>query len=326
MTATVPAAPAAPAATVSRPRLLRGLPWLVARQHRATALGVLAAAAVGCALLVQQRFALAGLLDRAGWPAKEVPQPVVGGSLHGYLMLGLSALPVALAVFVGAPLISGDQEQGTAQLVTTQSVTRRQWLLAKLTWCYSLALLAAVPLGLLHTWYWEPHRSLMPHEWIEGAVFDSTGPMLPAFALFLTAVGVAVGLLTRRVFVAMTATFALALAVEMAWDRVRTELAPSRMFTYPLDTDLPARLSEAYELDRWVGSADGRLYGWGSCAEETEAASEACLREKGIVNDVIEYLGYDQMPAMQWTGTGILLGGTVLLTAFVVVRVGRRPL
>ncbi|MFI1311026.1 ABC transporter permease [Streptomyces albidoflavus] len=323
MTTTVPAAPAA---TVSRPRLLRGLPWLVARQHRATALGVLAAVAVGCALIVQQRFQLVGLLDRAGWPAKDVPQPVVGGSLHGYLMLGLSALPVALAVFVGAPLISGDQEQGTAQLVTTQSVTRRNWLLAKLTWCYSLALLAAVPLGLLHTWYWEPHRSLMPNQWIEGAVFDNTGPMLPAFALFLTAVGITVGLLARRVFVAMTATFVLALAVEMAWDRVRTSLAPSRMFTYPLDSELPARLSEAYELDRWVGSADGRLYGWGSCAEETEAASEACLREKGIVNDVIEYLGYDQMPAMQWTGAGILLAGTVLLTAFVVVRVGRRPL
>ncbi|MEU2651586.1 ABC transporter permease [Streptomyces albidoflavus] len=319
-------APAAPAATVSRPRLLRGLPWLVARQHRATALGVLAAVAVGCALIVQQRFQLVGLLDRAGWPAKDVPQPVVGGSLHGYLMLGLSALPVALAVFVGAPLISGDQEQGTAQLVTTQSVTRRKWLLAKLTWCYSLALLAAVPLGLLHTWYWEPHRSLMPNQWIEGAVFDNTGPMLPAFALFLTAVGITVGLLTRRVFVAMTATFVLALAVEMVWDRVRTSLAPSRMLTYPLDTELPGRLSEAYELDRWVGSADGRLYGWGSCAEETEAASEACLREKGIVNDVIEYLGYDQMPVMQWTGAGILLAGTVLLTAFVVVRVGRRPL
>ncbi|KLI99696.1 ABC transporter permease [Streptomyces sp. KE1] len=323
MTTTVSAAPAA---TVSRPRLLRGLPWLVARQHRATALGVLAAVAVICALVVQQRFQLVGLLDRAGWPAKDVPQPVVGGSLHGYLMLGLSALPVALAVFVGAPLISGDREQGTAQLVTTQSVTRRQWLLAKLTWCYSLALLAAVPLGLLHTWYWEPHRSLMPNQWIEGAVFDNTGPMLPAFALFLTAVGITVGLLTRRVFVAMTATFVLALAVEMAWDRVRTSLAPSRMFTYPLDSELPARLFEAYELERWVGSADGRLYGWGSCAEETEAASEACLREKGIVNDVIEYLGYDQMPAMQWTGAGILLAGTVLLTAFVVVRVGRRPL
>ncbi|KPC79979.1 transporter, partial [Streptomyces sp. NRRL WC-3753] len=110
--------------------------------------------------------------------------------------------------------------------------------------CYSLALLAAVPLGLLHTWYWEPHRSLMPHEWSEGAVFDNTGPMLPAFALFLTAVGVTVGLLTRRVFVAMTATFVLALVVETAWDRVRTHLAPSRMFTYPLDTELPARLSE----------------------------------------------------------------------------------
>ncbi|WP_436739648.1 ABC transporter permease [Streptomyces sp. BBFR102] len=323
MTATVPAAPAA---TVSRPRLLRGLPWLVARQHRATALGVLAAVAVGCALILQQRFELVGILDRAGWPGKEPSHPVVGGSLHSYMTLGLSALPMALAVFVGAPLISGDQEQGTAQLVTTQSVTRRRWLLAKLAWGYSLALLAAVPLALLHTWYWEPHRSVMPHQWVEGAVFDNTGPMLPAFALFLTAVGVTVGLLVRRVFVAMTATFAFALAFEIGWDRVRTGLAPSRMFTHPLDTELPGRLSEAYELDRWVGSADGRLYGWGSCAEQTEAASEACLREKGIVDNVIEYLGYDQMPAMQWTGAGILLTGTVLLTAFAVWRAGRRPL
>lgn len=41
---------------------------------------------------------------------------------------------------------------------------------------------------------------------------------------------------------------------------------------------------------------------------------------------MIEYLGYDQMAAMQWTGAGILLAGTVLLAAFVVVRVSRRPL
>ncbi|MFC7471770.1 hypothetical protein ACFQVA_36000 [Actinomadura keratinilytica] len=68
-------APAAPAATVSRPRLLRGLPWLVARQHRATALGVLAAVAVGCALIVQQRFQLVGLLDRAAGPRRTCRSP-----------------------------------------------------------------------------------------------------------------------------------------------------------------------------------------------------------------------------------------------------------
>lgn len=64
--------------------------------------------------------------------------------------------------------------------------------------------------------------------------------------------------------------------------------APSRLVTYPLAADLPARLSVSHEVDRWIGSADGHLYGWGLCAKTTEAASDACNKEHGIVNNVVE--------------------------------------
>lgn len=103
-------------------------------------------------------------------------------------------------------------------------------------------------------------------------------------------------------------------------------LGTARTLTYPLDAPLPSRLEDAYELDRWIGSADGQLYGWGSCAEATEKATNACLQEKGIVNNVFEYLEYDQMAAMQWSGAGILPAGTAVLTAFALWWASRRSL
>lgn len=108
--------------------------------------------------------------------------------------------------------------------------------------------------------------------------------------------------------------------------RVQEYLAPARRLTYPLDEELPARLSDAYELDSWIATADGQLYGWGTCVEATEKASAACIADKGIVSNVYEYLDYSQMAAMQWTAAGILLAGTALLTAFVLWRSSRRPL
>ncbi|MHA6761945.1 zinc-binding dehydrogenase [Streptacidiphilus sp. PAMC 29251] len=49
--------------------------------------------------------------------------------LLGYLLL---AVPGAIGVFWGAPLITREWEAGTHRLVWNQSVTRRQWLAAKL--------------------------------------------------------------------------------------------------------------------------------------------------------------------------------------------------
>ncbi|MFB7914297.1 ABC transporter permease [Streptomyces sp. NPDC056061] len=314
--------------TGSKPgrRMLSGLNWLVVRQHRTALLGVVAVAVVGSGWLIYQRGKMVRALEAAGWPDKELAQPTFNSAGGGLTLTALSALPLLLAVFLGAPLIAGDQENGTAQLVTTQSVSRRRWITAKLAWCYSAVLLTSAVLSVIFTWWWKPHRSVFQSPWSEGDIFDNTGPMFPAFCLFLTAVGITIGLLLRRVLASMAVTFVLASIFEVAWGEVRMYLAPSRTLTYPLEGNLPAQLSESYELDRWIGSADGHLYGWGLCAKTTEAASDACVKKNGIVNNVIEYLGFDQMPAMQWTGAGILLAATAALTAFTVWQVSRRPL
>ncbi|MEU2069477.1 ABC transporter permease [Streptomyces anulatus] len=316
-----------PAGTDTGRRLLRGMPWLVVRQHRVALACVLGLTLLAALLIAYGRNELVQLLDAKGWPEKDAGQPMENNRVYEYVSSILGGLPLILAVFIGAPLISGDQENGTAQLVTTQSATRRQWLIAKLGLAYSLALVSGVVLSALFTWWWKPYRSVFLSDWIDGAIFDNTGPVLPAFLLFLTAAGITIGTLVRRVLPAMVVTFLFtAITTMFVWDEVRRRLGDTHIFTYPMGTELPARYAEAYEVDRWVGSADGTLYGWGTCAEATEKAQNACIKEHGIVNDVIEYLDYSQMAPMQWTAAGILLAGTALLTAFTLWRVTRRPL
>ncbi|MFC8625885.1 ABC transporter permease [Streptomyces anulatus] len=316
-----------PAEPDSGRRLLRGMPWLVVRQHRTALVCVLGLTLVAALLIAYGRNELVQLLDAKGWPEKDAGQPMENNRVYEYVGSILGGLPLILAVFIGAPLIAGDQENGTAQLVTTQSATRRQWLIAKLGLAYSLALVSGVVLSALFTWWWKPYRSVFLSDWIDGAIFDNTGPVLPAFLLFFTAAGITIGSLIRRVLPAMVVTFLFtAITTMFVWDEIRVRLGDTQIFTYPMDTELPARYAEAYEVDRWVGSADGTLYGWGTCAEATEKAQNACIKEHGIVNDVIEYLDYSQMAPMQWTAAGILLAGTALLTAFTLWRATRRPL
>ncbi|MGW2281624.1 ABC transporter permease subunit [Streptomyces sp. NPDC001770] len=324
MTTTTLTDPATGAGTVRRGPL-RGLTWLMVRQHRATLYSVFALVVLGSAAILYLRGEMTDTLNAAGWPRKELTTQLELGQRYSYLMLALGSLPVLLGVFVGAPLISSDREHGTAQLVTTQSVPRRRWLIAKLTVGYSIALVAGLVLSALYTWWWKPYRTVFPAAWLDAATFDNTGPVLPAFCLFLTAAGVTIGVLLRRVMLSMTVTLGFSVLANVAWDQIRNSLGTSHLLTYPLNGE-PTSVPRRQVLDSWVGTADGTLYGWGTCAEATETAQNACIKEKGIVNHVMEYLDYDQMPSMQWTGAGILLAATAVLTVFVVWRVSRRPL
>ncbi|MFH9605912.1 ABC transporter permease [Streptomyces sp. NPDC017448] len=316
-----------PTATGSDRRLLRGLLWLVVRQHRIALTCVLGLTLLTAIWIVYERNELVQFLDAKGWPEKDAGQPMENHRGYEYITNIINGLPLILAVFIGAPLIAGDQESGTAQLVTTQSVSRRQWLIAKLGLAYTLALVSGVVLSALFTWWWKPYRSIFLSGWTDGVIFDNTGPVLPAFLLFLTAAGITIGVLVRRVLPAMVGAFLFTSVTTLfVWDEIRLRLGSSQMFTYPKDTELPERFADAYEVDRWVGSADGTLYNWGICAETTEKAQNACIEKHGIVNDVIEYLDYSQMGAMQWTATGLLLAGTALLTAFTLWWASRRPL
>lgn len=167
--------------------MLRGLSWLVTRQHRAALLSLLAATVLGAIWIVYERGHMKDILDAAGWPGKELAQPTFDSDGVGLVLTALGGLPLILAVFVGAPLVAGDQEQSTAQLVTTQSVSRMRWVATKFAWIYAAVLVPGVVLSALFTWWWKPYRSVFPSQWSEGSIFDATGPVLPALCLFMTA-------------------------------------------------------------------------------------------------------------------------------------------
>uniref|UniRef100_A0AAU2UWD8 ABC transporter permease n=1 Tax=Streptomyces sp. NBC_00003 TaxID=2903608 RepID=A0AAU2UWD8_9ACTN len=310
-------------------RWLRGLVWLMARQHRAALIACAAATVIGAAWMIHERGAMLDSLHAAGWPAK--PVDTLDGAMVGRLDRAFSDvaeylgyLPLLFGVFIGAPLISADQEQGTARLVSTQSVSRMRWLLWKLGLALGLVLVTTGVLGGLFGWWWRAVRPAVSSTWFDGTVFDNTLPVLTALVLFTTSLGIAIGALVRRAVTAMTLTFFASMASLLVADYLKPRLATPRRVAFPLDGAHPAVLTDAVQVDQWIGTASGKVYGWGTCVND--AAPEACRAKLGIVNSVWDYFGYDQMAALQWTAAGLLLGASAILVALVVWRTRRQAL
>ncbi|MYT30989.1 MULTISPECIES: ABC transporter permease subunit [unclassified Streptomyces] len=317
---------AAVGGTTSGP--LRGTLWLVWRRHRTALLTGILVTLAACALFSYQRIGLMGFLgghDAGGTTLDEEFRSRFG-SAFGRDLQFLEMVPVLVAVFLGAPLISSELERGTLRLVTTQSVSRGRWLAATLALPLTVVTVCTVLLSAVFQWLWSPAHSLVVSgDWLTSGPFDVTGPMLVAKTLFLTACGVALGKLIKRVVPAMLATAVAAAAVSVVWGaKVRPVLGTLRSTTYPYHGDGPHLAADTVRMDDWVATADGRLFGFGTCVHN--AHPDACRAKLGIVNNVTQYFSYDQMPGMQWLGAGILLALTAVVLAFVVWRAHRRPL
>ncbi|MEU8917105.1 ABC transporter permease subunit [Streptomyces nigrescens] len=320
-----------PNTATGRRGLLHGLPWLVCRRHRTFLRLALLVTVVGCATFAYQRIGVMDFLHTRGTtPAPEGRLANDFQNAYGSVFLSgsqlLEYLPVLIGIFVGAPLIAGEQEHGTIKLVTTQSVSRGRWIAATLALPLAVAVLCTTLLSAVFTWLWTPaHKLAMGSDWLAGGPFDSTGPVPVARTLFLTACGIALGMLIKRVVPAMAATAVFAVVTSVLWaEQVRPRLAALRSVTYPYASDDgPSLPVDAVRVDDWVSTADGTLYGYGTCIN---GDAEACRAKLGIVNRVTQYFDYGQMAGMQWRGAGILLALTVVVLAFVVWRAHRRPL
>lgn len=319
-----------PAGPAARRTLLHGLPWLVWRRHRTALRLLLLTTAVGCAVFAYQRAGLTDFLHAHG------AGPDVHGNLgtdfenaYGRLFRSgtqlMTFLPVLIGVFLGAPLIAGEQEHGTVKLISTQSVSRGRWVAATLGLPLAVAVLCSALLSAVFTWLWTPaHLLVMDGDWLTSGIFESTGPVPVARTLFLTVCGIALGMLVKRAVPAMAGTLVLALVTSVLWsEELRDRLGTLRSVSYPYDGNGPDLPRGAVRMDDWVSTADGRLYGFGTC---TTGDTGACRAKLGIVNRVTQYVDYGQMAGMQWLGAGILLALTVLVLACVVWRAHRRPL
>ncbi len=116
-----------------------------------------------------------------------------------------SVLCLLIGVFVGAPMVAREREQSTQYLLWTQGITRRHWLAVKLSLVTIATLLMSMTIAVLMTWWSEP-LSRASGPW---GVYTVRGFFLPASAVFMLFLGVAVGTFVRRTVPAMALTFLL---------------------------------------------------------------------------------------------------------------------
>jgi hypothetical protein len=198
--------------------------WLVWRQRRGEVLGValmlviVAAVGIPMGLHLHQVAATynadncAGANPGIGCSAASDAYNSVSRLLSGILPW-ISFLPGLLGVFVGAPLISRELEEGTWRLAWSQSVTRWRWLRAQLSGAGLVVLAGSVVLTGIFMWW------LIPMDDINGRFvnngFDTYGLVPVGWSLLAFAIGVLAGVLLRRVVPAMAATLGTYLAIRL---------------------------------------------------------------------------------------------------------------
>jgi hypothetical protein len=123
----------------------------------------------------------------------------------GNLVAWFTVVPGLIGVLLAAPFVL-ELENGTYRLAWTQSITRRRWIVTKLGIAVGAALLAALALILLVTWWRTPTVHLQGR--METSVFDFEGTVALGYTLFALGLGLAVGVVWRRAVPAMVIAFA----------------------------------------------------------------------------------------------------------------------
>ncbi|WP_217197597.1 ABC transporter permease [Streptomyces buecherae] len=327
---------------------MKGLTWVVWRQHRATAWTVLALTAVAACCVgywfhqqyaFQQENGIAGcdiLLPTCR--GKPLPDPYddVAGATHTLrttyrdvlLRAGntLLYLPLLVATFIGAPLFARDLESGTHRLVLTQSVSPRRWLAVKLAFAVALTLFATLVVTVLYGWWWHSTwRDFGNLVWDSPTPFLNAGPAAVAIVLLALVLGAAVGLIIRKTLPAMVISLGVvygALALLRTWQPVK--------HLWPLST---ARFGLGEEQDlgrqervRFYGyeTSSGEKLPVGTCIGHGRGEEDRCLDRYDVVGVIVEYHPASAYWPTQWVLAGICLTVAAALVAGCLWWVGRR--
>jgi hypothetical protein len=246
--------------------------WLTWRQFRVQAIACGAALAVLAVTFAATGPHLAGLYSASGLPncrgrcgtlANSFLTQLNSGHTYPVLyLIGTMAIlfaPAIIGAFWGAPLIAREIEAGTYRVAWSQSVTRNRWLAVKLSLIGLTAMAATGLLGLMQAWWAAPigraasvasTGSLLSTGRLDPVVFATHGITPLGYAAFAFALGVAAGVLTRRVVPAMAVTLAVFAAVQVAMPLlIRPHLIPPRHVAVPISS---VNLSS-------IGSSDNKL-------------------------------------------------------------------
>jgi hypothetical protein len=313
---------------------LRQLVRVTLRQHRTTLVWTGAVVAVLAIVLAATGIPLHLLAARGGssWYGASRASVDYGGMLQEFaLALQLAALLAGL--FVGAPLLPREIQDGTAKLAWTQAVSRTRWLLAQVLPLAGLLALAALAIGAEFGWWLSPFPHLeigrtgqfSPWSWLR---FNLVPQLLAGWVVFAFTFGVFLGAAIRRTLPAIAATLAcygaVLFAVSASWRMhyltplhrvvaVQFPSAGSYAFSVYWGPQHPVVMSEGLS---WP---DGRLL---SFAEQQRPAG--WMRLHHIVM-WITYQPDSRYHTFQAIELGWLLAASALLVAAAIFVIRRRP-
>jgi ABC-type transport system involved in multi-copper enzyme maturation permease subunit len=205
--------------------------WLTWRQHRwevAAALALLLAFGGAVVLLTIAGSDLASEIARNCQPDSHGVVPNACGSFQNqfgdsfqikwwWIVVVGTVAPALVGMFVGAPMIAREVENGTQLLVWTQGITRRRWFLSR---CGLVAAGATVGATALATaalgWFSMQHAVGSPLNLSQWDGFEIGAPVVIVYTLFALALGVAAGAAIRRTVPAIAATLVAFIATRVA--------------------------------------------------------------------------------------------------------------
>ena len=214
--------------------------WLTWRQHRLEGLITALMVVLITGLVGSLVVAAQPLLDQIGRACPIVVDDSCAQALTAFnarfgmlqqpLYLTFLVLPVLSGMFIGAPLLAREFEQGTDEMVWSQGVTRHRWLLTKVVMLGSATIAMAGILAVAGREWSTAVPEDSYHQWL---AFDVQGPEFVAYALFSFALGVTAGAAIGRTVPAIAAVLIGFLAV-----RAAIELFVRRNFLPPVTSEV----------------------------------------------------------------------------------------
>lgn len=288
--------------------------WLTWRQHRGEAI-VLLVVLLFFGLFL---YATGSFMDQRA--TQDSAWRDIGGTVNDLLLplfYPIRLLPLLLGVFVGAPLVAREYEQGTAQLVWTQGFTRERWFYSKVLLLSAavIVLFGAVALGLI---WWNRPVTPIVGPWL---LFDNNGFVIVAQALFGLALGVALGARIGKTVPAMAATIPLFIVVRLTLALLRPHYLPPEQVVWDFSGGGSPQTPHMLLVDMPMLDRDGKRL---TSGQVSEACSMLLIDFKNPANGITPLLdcyrehGFQQAVRYQpserfWLFQGIESGIFLLL-------------
>jgi hypothetical protein len=233
------------------------------------------------------------------------------GNLVGWVTL----VPGLIGVLLATPFVL-DLEHGTYRLAWTQSITRRRWIAHKLALAIGAAVVAALALTLLMTWWRSPMADVNGR--MDNSVFDSEGTVVVGYVLFALGLALAIGVIWRRAVPALVIAFAGYMVTRIFVDTwLRQHLVAPLSATWSARSMPPANLHHAWVITEGPSDRLGNAVAPSlSFCSRAQAAAGHCPAAKHAA----EYLHAVYEPAsrfwlLQGLETSIFAGVAIALIA-----------